>query len=71
MNDECICGGLFRLAEDYRDHLPCPVLLKQKRMERMEALLTEILKDLNEIDFCCGYNGVIEGLREKIEKGLE
>lgn len=22
--DLCTCGASFRLAEDYRDHLPCP-----------------------------------------------
>jgi hypothetical protein len=24
VNDNCSCGHIFRTAEDYRDHLPCP-----------------------------------------------
>jgi hypothetical protein len=42
--NECYCGRLFRLAEDYRDHLPCAAadLAKVRAHPEYQAMLRNL-----------------------------
>lgn len=40
------------------------------REQELENVLSQILEELDQIGFCCGYNNVVEGIRSKITQAL-
>jgi hypothetical protein len=61
------------MAEDYRDHLPCPGN-GADRAERLTEVLLETLYELDRIakpeDFDCEIQGCLDPIRDKIRKFL-
>jgi hypothetical protein len=45
MMDQCKCGGFFRTAEDYRDHLPCPGTPVEQARRAERTKWVKILRD--------------------------
>lgn len=45
VNVGCNCGGKFRTAEDYRDHLPCPPALELRFIKVYRAYMTDGYKN--------------------------
>jgi len=63
--NECYCGRLFRLAEDYRDHLPCEAadLAKVRAHPEYQAMLMNLTNTQNRC------NQLLEAMR-RTRRGL-
>ena len=65
--NECYCGRLFRLAEDYRDHLPCEAadLVKARTHPEYQAMLANLTNTQNRCTkFLMAMRRTRKGLRD-------
>lgn len=65
----CSCGEKFRMAEDWRDHLPCSGTKEEQLKNRiyvLETLLNRIFHHMKTM-VCCGYSDWVDNTCKDIE----